>query len=106
MEIITSHINADFDSLASMIAAKKLYQNAEIVFPGSQERKVRDFIEVFEPVVIRRIKDIIPADITKLIIVDTKRPARIGPLAELLRNKTMKVHIYDHHPFEKGDIRG
>jgi tRNA nucleotidyltransferase (CCA-adding enzyme) len=106
VEIITSHINADFDSLASMIAARKLYPNAEIVFPGSQERKLRDFIEVFNPVNIKRIKDIEPLRIDKLILVDTKQPNRIGPLAELLSNKNLKIHIYDHHPFAKGDIRG
>ena len=58
MDIITSHINADFDSLASMVAAKKLYPDAEIVFPGSQEKKLRDFLEAFQPVKIKRIKDI------------------------------------------------
>lgn len=106
MEIITSHINADFDSLASMIAAKKIYPNADIVFPGSQERKLRDFIEVFNPVEIRRLKDVNPESVDKLIIVDTKQPGRIGPLAELLTKKNLKIHIYDHHPFAKEDIRG
>jgi len=106
VEIITSHINADFDSLASMVAARKLYPDAEIVFPGSQERKVRDFIEVFHPTHIKRIKDIDLSKVTRIIIVDTKQPGRIGPLAELISNKDVKVHIYDHHPREKGDIRG
>lgn len=106
MDIITSHINADFDSLASMVAAKKLYPNAEIVFPGSQEKNLRDFIEVFHPVKIKRIKDIDFSKVEKLVIVDTKIPGRIGPFAELLSNKKIKVHIYDHHPFTKGDIRG
>jgi tRNA nucleotidyltransferase (CCA-adding enzyme) len=106
VEIITSHINADFDSLSSMIAAKKLYPAAEIVFPGSQEQKVRDFIEVFQPVEIKRIKDIDPSRVTRLIIVDAKKPGRIGPLAELLTLRDLQIHIYDHHPFEKGDIRG
>jgi tRNA nucleotidyltransferase (CCA-adding enzyme) len=106
MDIITSHINADFDSLASMVAAKKLYPKAEIVFPGSQEKKLRDFLEVFHPTTIKRIKDVDISKVTRLIIVDTKLPGRIGPLAELLSNKNMKIHIYDHHPFSKGDIRG
>jgi tRNA nucleotidyltransferase (CCA-adding enzyme) len=106
VEIITSHINADFDSLSSMIAAKKLYPAAEIVFPGSQEEKVRDFLEVFDPIEIRRIKDIDLAAVTGLIIVDTKQPGRLGPLAELLSRKDLKILIYDHHPFVKGDIRG
>jgi tRNA nucleotidyltransferase (CCA-adding enzyme) len=106
VEIITSHINADFDALASMIAAKKLYPGAEIVFPGSQERKVRDFIEVFQPAEIKRIKDINLSNITKLVIVDTKRPDRIGPFAEILSRRDITVHFYDHHPREKDDIKG
>jgi len=106
VDIITSHINADFDSLASMVAAKKLYPDAEIVFPGSQEKNLRDFIEVFHPVKIKRIKDIDLSRVEKLVIVDTKIPGRIGPFAELLANKKIKIHIYDHHPFTKGDIRG
>jgi tRNA nucleotidyltransferase (CCA-adding enzyme) len=106
VEIITSHVNADFDSLASMVAAKKLYPDAEIVFPGSQEKKLRDFIQAFHPVRIKRIKDINLQKVTKLILVDTKMPDRIGLFAGLLAEKKMKVHIYDHHPFAKGDIRG
>jgi tRNA nucleotidyltransferase (CCA-adding enzyme) len=106
LEIITCHINADFDSLSSMIAAKKIYPGASIVFPGSQERKVRDFIEVFDPVEIKRLKDVEPHEVTRLIIVDSKQPDRIGPLAELLSIKGLKVHIYDHHPPEESDIRG
>lgn len=106
MDIITSHINADFDSLASMVAAKKIYPDADIVFPGSQEKKLRDFIEAFHPVEIKRIKDIDLSKVTRLILVDTKNPGRIGPFAELLSNKKIKIHIYDHHPFNRDDIRG
>ncbi len=106
MDIITSHINADFDALASMVAARKLYPEAQMVFPGSQEKKLRDFMEAFHPVEIKRIKDIDLAQVTRLIIVDTKIPNRIGPFAELLSKKGLKIHIYDHHPFNKGDIRG
>jgi len=106
VDIITSHLNADFDSLASMIAAKKLYPDAEVVFPGSQEKNLRDFIEAFQPLEIKRIKEVDLAKVTRLIIVDTKVPGRIGPFAELLTGRKIRIHIYDHHPFHKGDIRG
>src|SRR4030042_2975289 len=99
MDIITSHMNADFDAFASMVAAKKLYPEARIVFPGSQEKKLRDFIETFHPIEIKRIRDIDLSGVTSLIIVETKIPNRIGPFAELLSNKGIKIHIYAHHPF-------
>ena len=97
VDIITSHINADFDSLASMVAAKKLYQDAEIVFPGSQEKKLRDFMEAFRPITIKRIKDIDISKVTRLIIVDTKKAGRIGPFSDLLTNKKVKIHISKMH---------
>lgn len=106
MDIITSHINADFDALASVIGAKKLYPDALIVFPGSLERKVRDFVDVFHPVEIKRLKDINMEEVKRLILVDTKHPDRIGQFKGLLSRSDVKIHIYDHHPINKSDIRG
>lgn len=106
MDIITSHINADFDALASAIAAKKLYPDAVIVFPGSMEKKVRDFFDAFQPVEIKKIKDISLEHVKRLILVDTKHPERIGQFRELLLRPDVKIHIYDHHPINKSDIRG
>lgn len=106
MDIITSHINADFDALASSIAVKKLYPDAVIVFPGSMEKKVRDFIDAFQPVEIKKLKDISLDEVSRLIIVDTKHPDRIGVFKELLSRPGVEVHVYDHHPPAKDDIRG
>lgn len=106
MDIITSHVNADFDSLASMVAAKKIYPDAALVFPGSQEKKLRDFIEVFQPMEFKRLKEIDFTKVTRLILVDTKMPDRIGPFADLIGARKVRIHIYDHHPFREGDIRG
>ena len=46
MQVITTHLNADFDCLASMMAAKKLYPQAHLVLPGSTERLVEEFLKV------------------------------------------------------------
>ncbi|MBI4823812.1 MAG: CBS domain-containing protein [Nitrospirae bacterium] len=105
MELIVSHINADFDAFASMVAAKRLYPDAEMLFPGSQEKKLRDFIDAFHPVSIKRLKDIDFSKVKRLIIVDTKSPERIGPVSELIKEKGLKIHIYDHHPPQEGDIK-
>jgi len=106
MDIITSHLNADFDALASAIAAQKLYPDAEIVMPGAMEKKVRDFAELFFPNKIKRFKEIPQDKIKRLIIVDTKHPDRIGPLKAILSKPGIKIHIYDHHPPSKDDIKG
>ncbi len=106
MDVITSHLNTDFDSLASMIAAKKLYPDAIIVLPGSMEKKVRDFMDAFQPIEIKKLRDISLDEVRRLIVVDTKHPGRIGIFKELLSRPGVKVHIYDHHPPSKDDIRG
>ncbi len=108
MEIITSHTNADFDALASMVAAKKLYPNARLVFPGSQEKSMRDFFleSTFYAIEVDRLKKIDVDRIERLIIVDNRNPTRLGKLSEALKLPGISVHIYDHHPQTESDIRG
>lgn len=97
MEVITTHVNADFDCLGSMIAAQKLYPEALMVFSGSQEKGVRLFLEKYK-FNFTRLKDIQLDDITRIIIVDCQHSSRIGPFATIINNKNIDIHIYDHHP--------
>jgi tRNA nucleotidyltransferase (CCA-adding enzyme) len=108
MEVITTHTNADFDSLASMLAAKKLYPGAVLVFPGSQERSLRDFfihstLYSFE---VERIKNIDLQEVKRLILVDTRQLSRIGKFSEIVGKSGLEIHIYDHHPPSSDDIHG
>lgn len=107
-EIITTHMNADFDALASMIAAKKLYPEATLVFPGSQEKNLRNFFLHSTSYIFNftKIKQINFDKIKRLILVDTRQRSRIGKFADLLENKDIEIHIYDHHPDSDEDIRG
>ena len=108
MRIITTHINADFDGMSSMIAAQKLYPDALLVFPGSQEKALREFISqcLLYNYDFLKAKHIATAEVTSLIIVDTRSSKRIGTLAACLENPGIEVHIYDHHPTSEGDISG
>jgi tRNA nucleotidyltransferase (CCA-adding enzyme) len=108
MDVITTHINADFDALASMLAAKKLYPNAVLVFPGSQERSLRDFfihstLYAFE---VERMKNIDLREIKRLILVDTRQGSRIGKFSEVVSKPDLEIHIYDHHPPSPDDLHG
>lgn len=106
MELIVGHINADFDSLASMVAAKRIYPKAKLAFPGSQEKKVREFLAEFQPADILRLRDIDINEVKKIVMVDTKSPSRIGKLKHVLEKPGVEVHIYDHHPHRDGDANG
>jgi len=108
MEVITTHINADFDALASMIAAKKLYPDAVLAFPGSQEKSIRDFllkstVYLFD---IQKVRKIPLNNITRLILVDIRQANRIGKFAGLCKKKNIDIHIYDHHPPSPDDVKG
>ncbi len=107
MDVIITHLNADFDALASMVAAKKYYPNAILVFPGAQEKSVRDFLSTSHiSLDFKKLKDINLQKITRLILVDVKSHERIGRFSEIINKKGMIIHIYDHHPLSSEDIRG
>jgi len=108
MEVITTHINADFDSLASMMAAKKLYPQAILVFPGSQEKNLREFFvqSTFYLFQAERIKNVDFSAINRLILVDTRQASRIGKFKEIIGRPELEIHLYDHHPPSSDDLRG
>jgi tRNA nucleotidyltransferase (CCA-adding enzyme) len=108
LTIITTHINADFDALASMLAAQKLYPDSMAVFPGSQEKNLRNFfiksmVYLFN---MADIKDIDLDSVKKLVLVDTRQASRIGKLSAVLERPDVDIHIYDHHPPMSSDIKG
>ena len=108
LTVITTHANADFDAMASMLAAQKLYPEAVVVFPGSQEKSLRNFfidsmIYLYNMV---DIKDIDALAVKQLVLVDTKQASRIGKMADILSQPGIIVHIYDHHPPTENGIKG
>ena len=104
-DLITTHTNADFDALASMVAARRLYPGARLVLPGSQERAVREFMSLSEDIVrIEHEKDARLDDVNRLIVVETRSAGRIGRMARLVGRKGVEVHLYDHHPRSESDI--
>lgn len=107
MEIIVSHNNTDFDGLASMIAAKKIHPEAELVYAGKLQRNVGEFMSLHKDTFKVMLARDIPMDtVTRLILVDNKNPARIGEAKQVLSNKDLEIYIYDHHPRYEDDIKG
>ena len=106
--IITTHINADFDAMASMLAAQKLYPGALVVFPGAAEKNLRNFFikSMVYLYNMAEIKDLDLSQVKRLVLVDTRQPGRIGDLLPLVKRQGVEIHIYDHHPDMPNDIRG
>lgn len=104
--VITSHTNADFDAVASMLAAQKLYENAVIIFPGSQEKNLRDFF-ISSMSYLFNMASPSAIDFSRvqtLVAVDTRQKKRLADISDLLDRKDLEVHIYDHHPPSEEDI--
>ncbi len=108
MEVITTHVNADFDTIGSMVAAHKLYPGAVLVLPGSQEESVKGFLlqSAFYSLEVRKAREIDLSEVTRLILVDIRNSSRIGVFRDLVNRPGVEIHIYDHHPDEEADIRG
>lgn len=107
MDCIISHAHADFDSLASMAAAKKLYPQAEIALAGSPESGVREFLESSgDWLHVRSSEDVDINQVQRLIIVDTREIRRLGDFRAIVEKPGVEVHVYDHHPTSYRDIVG
>lgn len=97
MQIITSHLNLDFDGLASMIAAGKLYPKAKKVMPEKTGMAVQQFMSLYKDSVQLVKKEQVQWDkVQEIILVDTANLERIGSLQKSLPEKA-KITVYDHH---------
>ena len=107
LTVITTHANADFDAIGSMLAAHKLYPGSLVILPVFNEKTSKNFFVhsmayLFDMI---DIKEIDTTRIGTLVIVDTKQAGRIGELSEILDRPGLKIHIFDHHPANEKDIK-
>lgn len=94
MRIITSHENTDFDALAAMLAATKLYPDARPVLPRRLNRNLRDFLALYGGEFAFVEADDLPRNrITDVVLVDTQS---IAPIKGTSTDTRMQ--IIDHHP--------
>lgn len=112
MEIIVTHDNADFDALASLVAARRLYPAATMVLGRGGNPELRSFLALHRdrfPTVHATELDL--AAVCLLVLVDVRRRSRLKALAPLLAriergDPSLAVHIYDHHPAAEDDLHG
>ncbi len=94
MKLILTHDNADFDALASMLAAFKLNPDHVPVLPDQLNTNVTRFLALYGnglPFVTR--PQVTPKGIEHVIAVDTQRIAHWKGMG-----KKTQTRIIDHHP--------
>ena len=104
--IITSHINADFDAIASMLAAQKLYPDSTIIFPGSQEKSLRNFFINSTSYLFNMAgpNSIDFSQTSKLVIVDTRQKNRLTHVSRVLDKKNIEIIIESGYNFWAASI--
>ena len=106
MQVITTHLNADFDALASLVAATKLYPEAQAVLPNSLSRNVQEYVSLYKDLLpVKTVKELDLAEMRLLVLTDTRQRRRLGLLADYLGELT-EIHLYDHHPASDDDLVG
>ncbi len=106
MQLITTHVGADFDGLAAMLAARRLYPEARFFFPGAREASVRRMLEsgLIEIEELKR-RDVDPALIERIVVCDTRQRGRLGVVADWIDSRPgVEVVTFDHHPDSADDV--
>lgn len=103
MHVITTHTNADFDAIASLLGAWLLYPEAKPVLPATLNRNVRDFIILYENTLpFVHHTELGRSTITRLTLVDTQQiPYNLKNIAG-----DVKMHIIDHHELQQQPTPG
>lgn len=109
MDLATTHLSADLDGLASLVALHLLEGPFELVLPGSIEPtsrafwvEQRDALPPLRPLAeIRRRLESEPLD--RLHVVDTADAGRIGEIRNFL-SQAREVLAWDNHPPADGDL--
>ncbi len=93
MDALFTHENADFDALAALLAAKKIYPAARAVLPHRLNRNVRDFIALYaDALPFTRADELTRARLHDVLVVDTQTiPSARG------MDPSTRVHFCDHH---------
>ena len=100
--IAISHSYADFDAIASTIAASKIYSEAVPVLNYSCEEEVQRFLSIYKDYLrLIPINNVSFDNLELAIITDFQDITRIKPLVAVMKKKPLKVIIIDHHPPEE-----
>src|SRR5438093_12911265 len=102
--VIATHGNTDFDALAALLAARRLYPDAVACLTGPSNRNVRSFYRLHTPE--RTLGDASRLELTairRLIVVETTHAARLGDLEAVARDPDVEKVVFDHHAGEAPD---
>jgi len=97
VEVILTHENADFDAIASLLGAHKLFPDAVPVLPRRINRNCRAFLSLYGAEFPFVHPDDLPRRrIRRAILVDTQNLTSLKGMA-----RDVRVDIIDHHKLDR-----
>lgn len=99
MKLILTHENADFDAVASMLGASKLYPDAVPILPKTINRAVQEFLLLYNnalPFIQHKDWKVGRNRIEQVILTDTQTYQSVKGIKQ--QTPTL---IIDHHPLER-----
>jgi tRNA nucleotidyltransferase (CCA-adding enzyme) len=96
--IIATHTSTDFDALASMLAARRLYPGSAVVLQPMLARNVREFTRLYaDELDLAEAATIERSRIRRLVVVETVDASRLGELEPLALDSAVEKIVFDHH---------
>jgi len=98
MNLILTHEQADFDSIASQLGAYLVNHDAQPILPRRMNRNVVSFLSIYEnqlPFISQQTRQV--SSINQITLVDTQSLATLRGM-----NETTAVNVIDHHPLKAG----
>ncbi len=87
----------DFDALAAIVCACKIYKDITPIKPGVIENQVGRFLGIYKNIIrLTELNDIDPNDVETVVIVDTRPSKRIDEYLSVFPN-LRKCIVIDHH---------
>lgn len=104
--LITCHANADADAFSAMLAARRLYDNPILLFPGTQEANLARVYDDLDKELYNFVEpqSLDWSAIDELVVVDTRQRSRLKHVAPLLSGGKARIEIWDHHPPASDDV--
>lgn len=104
-QVITTHLNTDFDALASVIGASLLYPDAVGVIPKMVNNNVSKFLSTHKSAFELYLPNEVEyGAVDKLILVDTDQWHRLDRMKHFQDRDDITVDIWDHHTKNPGNI--
>ncbi len=102
MNVILTHPNADFDAVAALLAAHKLYPENTPILPDRLNRNVHDFLLLYRNgLPFSFHQNVQWHNIDHIVLVDTQRITGLKNVPK----ETPTIIIDHHHPYTRADLK-